>query len=73
MSDKDIELIEVFQTTSRSDLAFVESVFISHNIHYFIENESVSRAFYSSALPLKIRVPTDQVQKAREIIQEMVD
>ena len=43
MSDS-IEFIEVCLTTSRSDIAILESVLIAENIPYFIENEHVARA-----------------------------
>ena len=48
---------------------FIQSVLESQGITVFVENENASIMLPYLAIPAKIRVPKDQVAKAREALQ----
>ncbi len=67
-----IEFIEIYRTQSASEIAFIESLLISCDIPYFIENDNVSRMSLAGGVPFKVRVHEDREREAREILREVI-
>ncbi len=63
-----MEFIEVFQTNSASELAYIKSLLDGANIKYFVDGETFIR-MHGSALPQKIKVQEDKLSQAEEIIK----
>jgi hypothetical protein len=51
--------------------AMIVSVLESHDLTVFVENESSSNMLPFLAIPVKIRVPKEQVARAQEVLQSI--
>jgi len=64
-----VEMVEVFSTYNPGDIAFIKSVLDGEDIHYFFQGES-SAMLVAAGAYARLLVQQDQVERAREILQE---
>ena len=69
-SFSDEEFVEVFSTYQQGDIAFIKSVFDGEGITYFFEGES-SIMLIAAGAYARLLVKAEEIQKAREILQEL--
>ena len=65
-----VDLVEVYSTYQQSDIAFIKSVFDGEGITYFFEGES-SIMLVAGGAYARLLVKAEEVQRAREILQEL--
>jgi Putative prokaryotic signal transducing protein len=65
-----IEYKEVLSTNSPSDRALISSILDAEGITYFFQGEYVS-AYVYNAIPVRLMVKEDQVQKAIDILKDL--
>jgi hypothetical protein len=65
-----VDMVEVFSTYNPGDIAFIKSVLDGEDIHYFFSGESSAMLIGAGAYA-RLLVQADQVDRAREILQEM--
>ncbi|MFH1367499.1 MAG: DUF2007 domain-containing protein [Elusimicrobiota bacterium] len=66
------ELIKVYETSNQGELAFIKSLLGCNNIPFFAHGENIN-SMYSGAFwfePVRILVPKENLEAAREIIEQ---
>ncbi len=71
MSAEFIEYEELVEIRNPGDQAFIKSLFDAEGITYFCQGEHVAPYLFH-ALPVRLLVKKEHVEKAREILQEVV-
>ena len=64
-----VEMIEVFSTYNKGDIAFIKSVLDGEDIHYFFSGESTN--MIAAGAYARLLVPADQAERAKEILQDL--
>ena len=70
MEKEFIEYIPILETHNAGDRAFIKSLLDAEGIIYFIQGEYVAPYLYN-ALPMRVMVKKDQVDKARDILKDI--
>ena len=65
-----VEYKEVLSTNSPSDRALISSILDAEGITYFFQGEFVA-AYVYNAVPVRLMVREDEVQKAVEILKDL--
>ena len=65
-----VDYKEVLATNSPSDRALIRSILDAEGITYFFQGEYVS-AYVYHAIPVRLMVREDQVQKAMDILKDL--
>ena len=65
-----VEMVEVFSTYNPGDIAFIKSVLDGEAIHYYFQGENTNMLVATGAYA-RLLVQEDQVDRAREILQEL--
>jgi hypothetical protein len=65
-----VDYKEVLTTFNPADIAFIKSILNEENITYFFQGENFLR-MQPLALPARLMVKTDQVDKAVEILKDI--
>jgi len=63
---------EVFTTLNGSELALLKSVFDSEDIPYHAQGEEFSVIRGGGALPVRILVPREHAERARDLVRQMM-
>jgi hypothetical protein len=65
-----VDLVEVYSTYQQSDIAFIKSVLDGEEITYYFEGEN-SNLIVGGGAYARLLVKSDDVPRAREILQEL--
>ncbi len=60
----------ILETHNAGDRVFIKSILDAENIVYFIQGENVA-PYLLNALPMRVMVRKDHVQKAKEILKDI--
>ncbi|MBN1474861.1 MAG: DUF2007 domain-containing protein [Syntrophaceae bacterium] len=65
-----VDMVEVFSTYNRGDIAFIKSVLDAEGIHYFFQGEG-SAMMVGAGAYARLLVKADETNRVREILQEL--
>ena len=65
-----VEMVEVFSTYNSGDIAVIKSVLDGEGIHCFFQGENANMLVAAGAYA-RLLVQEDQVERARDILQEL--
>ena len=65
-----VEMVEIFSTYNPGDIAVIKSVLDGEAIHYFFQGENTNLMVGGGAYA-RLLVQADQVERVRDILQEM--
>ena len=64
------EFVPILETHNAGDRVFIRSILDAEGIVYFIQGETVAPYLFN-ALPMRVMVKRDQVDKARAILKDI--
>jgi hypothetical protein len=67
---KDFEFVPIVETHNAGDRVFLKSILDAEGIVYYIQGEHVAPYLFN-ALPMRVMVRADQVDRAREILSDI--
>jgi Putative prokaryotic signal transducing protein len=70
MENDFIQYVPILETHNAGDRAFLKSLLDAEGITYFIQGEYVA-PYVFNALPMRLMVRKDQVEKARELLKNV--
>jgi len=65
-----VDMVEVFSTYNPDDIAVIKSVLDGEDIHYYFQGENTNMLVAAGAYA-RLLVQADQVERVRDILQEM--
>ena len=67
---EDFEFVPIVETHNAGDRVFIRSILDAEGIVYYIQGEHVAPYLFN-ALPMRVMVRADQVDRAREILGDI--
>ena len=65
-----VEMVEIFSTYNQGDIAFIKSVLDGEEITYYFQGEN-SNLMVGGGAYARLLVQTDDVERAKEILQDL--
>ena len=66
---KDIEFIELIQTTDPTEIEVIKSVLNQADIKYYFKGQALGRIFPTMNKPVRLMVEKDRLEQARELLE----
>ena len=66
---KDIEFIELIQTTDPTEIEVIKSVLNQADIKYYFKGQALGRIFPTMNKPVRLMVEKDRLEQARELLK----